>query len=100
MPIANATTTFQIGELAQRRAWVRYHTIARLAGFVGILCSPFAFWLLFFISPADIPFLSSMVEIPVVICGCVLLSRGLWRRDRFVRLLFGAGIALRLAAAS
>lgn len=99
MPVADATTTFQIAKLAERRAWVRYHSIARLAGFVGILCSPFALWALFWTSPGDYPFLSSMVWVPVVVYGCVLLFSRLWRRDRFIKLLFGAGIALRLAAA-
>lgn len=99
MPVADATTQFQIAKLAERRTWVRYHNIARLAGFVGILCSPFALWLLFWTSPGDYPSLSSMVWVPIVVYGCVLLFTRSWRRDRFVRLLFGAGIALRLAAA-
>ena len=85
--------------LAEARAWVRYYTIARLAGFVGIACSPFAFWALFWTIPGDYPFLSSMLFVPLVICGCAMLFSRLWRRDRFVKLLFGAGMTVRLAAA-
>ena len=95
---AQASATFQIAKLAERRAWVRYHNIARLAGFVGVLCSPFALWGLFWTSPREIPFMSSMVWVPVVTYGCVLLFGRPWRRDRFVKLLFGGGIALRLVA--
>jgi hypothetical protein len=99
MPVADATTTFQIAKLAERRASVRYYRIARLAGVVGIICSPAALWALFWTSPRDYPFLSSMLFVPLVVCGCAFLFSRLWRQDRFVRLLFAAGITVRLVAA-
>jgi hypothetical protein len=68
-------------------------------GFVAVICSPFSLWLLFLTDPTSYPFLSSMFWVPVVICGCVVLFRSPLRRDPFARLLFGAGIACRLAAA-
>jgi hypothetical protein len=99
MSVVAPTALYNPARRAEARAWVRYHNIARLAGFVGIACSPFALWALFWTSPGDYPFLSSMLWVPVVVYGCILLFGRVWRRDRFVRLLFGAGIALRLAAA-
>jgi hypothetical protein len=99
MSVVAPTALYNPARRAEARAWVRYHNIARLAGFVGIACSPFALWALFWTSPRDYPFLSSMLFVPLVIYGCVMLFSRLWRRDRFVKLLFGAGITLRLAAA-
>ena len=84
---------------AEIRAWIRYINIVRVAGFVAILCAPFSLWVLFWSSPGDYPFLSSMVWVPAVTYGCVLLFNRVWRKDRFAKLLFGAGIALRLVAA-
>jgi hypothetical protein len=81
------------------RAWTRYYNIAKLMAMVGILCSPFSLWVLFWTSPRDYPFLSSMFWVPLVVCGCVLLFTPLWRGDRFVKVLFGAGMAMRIAAA-
>jgi hypothetical protein len=92
------TRTFDVTQLQEMRAWARYFNIAKLAAFVGILCAPFALWGLFWTSPRDYPFLSSMLFVPLVIYGCVTLSSRVWRRDRFIKLLFGAGIAVRLAA--
>src|ERR1019366_4465782 len=99
MSVVAPTALYNPARRAEARAWVRYHNIARLPGFVGIACSPFALWALFWTSPRDYPFLSSMLFVPLVIYGCVMLFSRLWRRDRFVKLLFGAGITLRLAAA-
>ena len=99
MAVANATTNPQIARLLEARAWARYTNIARLAGFAGVLGAPFSLWALFWTSPRDYPFLSSMFWVPVVIYVCVLMFSRTWRRDRFVKLLFGSGIAARLAGA-
>jgi hypothetical protein len=87
-------------KLAEVRAWTRYFNVARLASFVGILCVPFSLWALFWTSPRDYPFLSSMLFVPLLTYGCVIMFSRFWRRDPFLKLLFGAGIALRLAAAA
>jgi len=81
------------------RAWTKYYNIAKLMAFLGILCQPFSLWALFYTSPSDYPFLSSLLFVPLLTYGCVMLSRSVCRRDRFLRLLFGSGIVLRLAAA-
>ena len=90
---------FDGSKSAEIRAWTRYFNIARAAAVVGILGAPFSLWALFWTSPRDYPFLSSMLFVPLVILGCAMLFSRLWRGDRFVKLLFGAGIAVRLAAA-
>jgi hypothetical protein len=90
---------FDRSKLAEMRALTRYSNIARVASFVAILAAPFSLWALFWTSPRDYPFLSSMFFVPLVIYACVLLFSPLWRGDRFVKLLFGGGIAIRLAAA-
>jgi hypothetical protein len=95
----DASSVLEMLKLAETRVWARYESSARLACFVGILCAPFSLAALFWTSPEDYPFLSSMLWVPAVICGCILLVNSLWREDRFARLLFGAGIAVRLAAA-
>jgi hypothetical protein len=99
MSVVAPTALYNRARLAEARAWVRYINIARWAGFLGILCAPFSLCALFWTSPRDYPFLSSMLFVPLVIYGCVILFSRLWRRDRFVRLLFGAGITVRLVAA-
>lgn len=81
------------------RAWVRYFNIARLAAFVGVLAAPFSLWALFWTSPRDYPFLSSMVYVPLITYACVMLFNRVWKRDKFMKLLFGAGIGIRVAAA-
>jgi hypothetical protein len=94
--------TFRVSDgskLSEMRAWTRYYNIASLMTKVGILCAPFSLWALFGTIPGDYPFLSSILFVPLVVYGCVLLFAPLWRRDRFVKLLFGAGIAMRIVAA-
>jgi hypothetical protein len=93
------TRTFDVTQLQEMRAWARYFNIAKLAAFVAVLCSPFALWGLFWTSPRDYPFLSSMFYVPLVICGCAMLLSRVWRGDRFVKLLLGTGIAVRVVAA-
>jgi len=98
MSIATAPA-FDSSKLAETRASIRYSNIARVASFVAILAAPFSLWALFWTSPRDYPFLSSMFFVPLLIYGCVMLFTPRWRGDRFVKLLFGGGIAIRLAAA-
>src|ERR1039458_10262426 len=86
-------------QLTEMRAWTKYYSIARLMAFAGVLCSPFSLWALFYSSPKDYPFLTSMLFVPLLTYGCVLLFSRVWRGDRFVKLLFGGGIAVRVAAA-
>lgn len=93
------TAVFNPVRLAQARAWTRYFNLARLAGFVAVLCTPFALWTLFWSSPQDYPFLSSLLYVPLTTYGFVLLFKRLWRGDRFVKLLFGGAIAARVVAA-
>lgn len=88
-----------VSKLSEMRAWTKYYNIARLMAFLGILCQPFSLWALFWTSPSDYPFLSSLLFVPLLTCGCVVLLSSVGRRDRFLRLLLGGGIALRLAAA-
>lgn len=95
----DASSVLEMLKLAETRVRARYESSARLACFVGILCAPLSLAALFWTSPEDYPFLSSMLWVPAVICCCILLVNSLWRKDRFARLLFGAGIAIRLAAA-
>ncbi|MGD0631907.1 MAG: hypothetical protein ABR987_21450, partial [Terracidiphilus sp.] len=78
--------------LAEMRAWVRYFNIARAAAFIGILAAPFSLWALFWTSPRDYPFLSSMMYVPVLIYVCVMLFNRVWKNDKFVKMLFGAGM--------
>jgi len=85
--------------LVDMRAWTRYFNIARLAAFLSILAAPFSLWGLFWTSPSDYPFLSSMIYVPLIACVCVVLFSRVWKRDKFVKLLFGAGMGLRVAAA-
>jgi hypothetical protein len=40
-----------------------------------------------------------MLFVPLLICACVMLLSLVWRKDKFLKLLFGAGVILRLAAA-
>ena len=40
-----------------------------------------------------------MIYVPLISYACVLLFNRVWRNDRFVKLLFGAGIGMRIAAA-
>lgn len=90
---------FDPARLGEMRAWTRYLNIARLAAFIGILAAPFSLWALFWTSPSDYPFLSSMVLLPLLVYSCIMLFNRVWKNDRFVKLLFGAGMALRIAAA-
>jgi hypothetical protein len=99
MHITNAGLMLDSAKWAEMRAQARYIRIIRLVGFVAILCTPFSLWALFWTSPRDFPFLSSMLCVPVITYAYVLLFNRLWRGDRFVKLLFGAGIAARFAAA-
>lgn len=99
MSALQSRTILNPAERAEFRNWLRYLAIARITAFVAILASPFAFWALFWTSPRDYPFLSSMFLLPLLIYGCVLLFSRVWRGDKFVRLLFGAGMAIRIAAA-
>ena len=99
MSVVAPTAMYNPARLAEARAWTRYINMARLAGFVAVLCTPFALWALFWSSPQDYPFLSSLLYVPLVIYCCVLLFKRLWRGDRFVKLLFGGGIAARVVAA-
>ena len=94
-----APSALDVARLRERFAWKRYTNIARLAAYIGVLCSPFSLWALFWTSPKDYPFLSSMLWVPVATLGCVLLFSRTWKRDKFNKLLFGAGITMRLAAA-
>lgn len=90
---------YNAAKLSERRAWTLYFNVARLAGFVSLLALPFSLWALFWTSPRDYPFLSSMVYIPLIAYTSVLLFSRVWRNDRFVKLLFSAGMGMRLAAA-
>src|SRR5690348_15374919 len=85
--------------LAELRAWAVYYNIARLAAFVGILSAPFALWALFWTSPRDYPFLSSMLFVPLITYACVMLFSRVWKKDKFIKSLFGGGMAIRIAAA-
>jgi len=94
--------TFRLPEtskLAEARAWAQYIKVATMALWCGIFAAPFALWALFWTSPDDYPYLSSMLFVPMAVGGCVLLFMPVWRGDRFAKLLLGAGIGFRLAAA-
>jgi hypothetical protein len=94
-----ASRVFNSARLAEMRAWARYFNIAKVAAFIGILAAPFSLWALFWTSPRDYPFLSSMVYLPILTYCCIMLFSRVWKNDKFVKLLFGAGIGIRVAAA-
>lgn len=89
----------EVSKLAEARAWAQYIKVARTALWCGIFAAPFALWALFWTSPNDYPYLSSMLFVPLAVGGCVLLFMPIWRGDGFAKLLLGAGIGFRLAAA-
>lgn len=94
-----APCALDLVRLRERLAWKRYTNIARLASYIGVLLAPFSLWALFWTSPKDYPFLSSMLFVPLATLGCIMLFSRTWKKDRFIKLLFGAGIGMRLAAA-
>ena len=98
MRITNENSMLESAKWAEMRAWARYTAIIRLVGFVSILCMPFSLWALFWSSPGDYPFFPSMLYVPLVTCCCVLMFNLLRPGDRFVKLLFGVGIAAHLVA--
>jgi hypothetical protein len=91
--------TFDVSQLQQLRAWSRYRGIAKLVTCLGVVCMPFALWALFWTAPNVYPSQSSMLVVPLVVCGCVMLLNRVWRRDKFLKLLLGAGITMRFVAA-
>jgi hypothetical protein len=99
MSAASAARPLDVHRMPEVRASVRYLNLARLIAMVGVLCLPFSLWGLFWSSPRDYPFLSSMMFVPLAIYGCVLLFNRVWRGDKLIKSLFAAGIAARLAAA-
>src|ERR1035441_10710894 len=98
MRITNAGSMLESAKWVEMRPWARYTTIIRLVGFVSILCMPFSLWALFWSSPGNYPFFSSMLYVLLVTCCCVLMFNRLRPGDRFVKLLFGVGIAAHLVA--
>ena len=56
-----APCALDLVRLRERLAWKRYTNIARLASYIGVLLAPFSLWALFWTSPKDYPFLSSML---------------------------------------
>jgi hypothetical protein len=100
MSLAAPKMIYGQARVAETRAWARYIKIARLAGFVAVLCSPFSLCVLLWTVPQGFSLLSAVLGVTFVTYFCVLLFNRLRRGDRFVKLLFTAGIAARLAAAA
>jgi hypothetical protein len=89
-----------LSAVAETRRLNRYTLLTRAILAASLLSSPLWLAALFFTSPEDYSYATSLVFVPLVGLGCTLMFTFVWREDRPLRALLGAGVLFRLAAAS
>ena len=88
-------------EIENRVAERRYSFIVRSTRVICLLSCPFWLAAMFFSSPHQYdPYSQSLLFVPLLAVGCMAVFTFTCQRDSYLKLLLGAGILARLAAAS
>ncbi len=85
--------------VAEARRLNRYTLITKAILAASLLSSPLWLAALFFTSPDDYSYATSLLFVPLVGLGCTLMFTFVWHEDRPLRSLLGTGVLVRLAAA-
>lgn len=85
---------------AEARRHCRYILLTKGILACCLLTAPIWLGALFYSSPGDIPYETSLLFVPLVALGCMWMFTFAWRGDPPLRLLFGTSILARLAATS
>jgi hypothetical protein len=94
------STTFDPAKLSQLRDIRRYSMAIKLIGVISIVTSPFWLGALFFTSPRDYSYTSSLVCVPLVaVVGAVAVTH-FTQSDSYLRRLLMAGLVAHMAASS
>jgi hypothetical protein len=100
MGIPTARTFHDSIKLAQLRAIGRYSLILKLISVGSILSCPFWLGSLFFTSPRDYDYTSSLVCVPLLAIACAVAVAHVTQNDPYLRQLLMTGLVMRVAAAS
>jgi hypothetical protein len=100
MSILTSRTVCDPTQLAQLRTISRYSLILKLIAVASILSSPFWLGALFFTSPRDYDYTSSLICVPLLTAVCAAGITHVTQRDPHLRQLLMTGLVMRVAAAS
>ncbi len=94
--VSSKRTIYDLTSPAELRANSSYELFLKIITVLCLFTLPLWMSALFFSSPWDYAYLASMLWVPLILILCLLgLSRA-WRKDPYLRRLFGAGILARL----
>jgi hypothetical protein len=100
MSILTSRTVSEPNQLAQLRTIHRYSLILKLFAVASIISSPFWLGALFFTSPRDYDYTSSLICVPLLAVVCAASINHVTQSDPYLRQLLMTGVVMRVAGAS
>jgi hypothetical protein len=100
MGIMASRTIYDPSKLAQLRDFRRYSLILKVVVLSGVFTSPFWLAALFFTSPRDYSYLTSLVCVPLLAIVCAAALAHVSQGDSYLRWLLGAGLVAHMAFSS
>lgn len=98
IPVSRAI--FKSAKLTQSREAGADTLIVKIIGVCAILTSPFWLGMLFFTSPRDYAYTSSLICVPLLAIACYAAVVHVSQRDRYLKQLLSVGLIARMAVSS